>query len=115
MGKEQFLCWKENGGKIFEYTYKIESGEENLRERECEINAIYEDGFETFGFGYHVPFDCFGEWKMQRESSNSYEYYIFLTCGDNIEDYLVEIKTHIAERIQKEIKDLQKSLVLLVQ
>ena len=114
MNKEQFITWIENGGRIFQYTYKVETGKEDIIKSECEINAIYENGFETFGFGYHIPFDCFGEWKMLHRSSNLYQYYIFLTQEENIEDYLVEIKKKIAEKIQEEIKDLQKSLSLVV-
>ena len=102
MNKEQFITWIENGGRIFQYTYKVETGKEDIIKSECEINAIYENGFETFGFGYHIPFDCFGEWKMSHRSSNSYQYYIFLTQEENIEDYLVEIKKKIAEKIQEE-------------
>lgn len=114
MNKEQFLDWKENGGKVFKYIYEVKIGREDLRKYECEINAVHDNGFETFGFGYHIPFDCFGEWKMKSWSSNSYEYFIFLTNEENIEDYLGEIKRYIAERIQKEINDLQKSLALVV-
>ena len=114
MNKEQFINWKENDGRIYKYTYEVEAGKEDLRKSECVIDAIYEDGFKTFGFGYHIPFDCFEKWEMQHLSSNSYEYFIFLTNEQNIEDYLGEIKKHIAERIQKEIIDLQKSLALLV-
>lgn len=114
MNKEQFINWKENGGRIYKYTYEVEAGKEDLRKSECEIDAIYEDGFKTFGFGYHIPFDCFGEWTMQHWSSNSYQYFIFLTNEQNIEDYLEEIKKRIAEGIQREISNLEKSLALVV-
>ncbi len=51
---------------------------------------------------------------MQHWSSNSYEYFIFLTNEQNIDDYLGEIKKCIAKGLQKEIRDLQKSLALVV-
>ena len=114
MDKEQFIKWRENGGKIYKYVYEVETGKEDLRKSECEVDAVYEDGFKTFGFGYHIPFDCFEKWKMQHWSSNSYEYFIFLTNEQNIDDYLGEIKKCIAEGLQKEIRDLQKSLALVV-
>ncbi len=114
MNEDQFINWIENGGKIFEYMYEVESGKEDLRKSECKIDAIYEDGFKTFGFGYHIPFDCFGEWNMSHWSSNSYQYFIFLTNEQNIENYLGEIKKRIAEGIRREIIDLEKSLALVV-
>ena len=58
MDKEQFIKWRENGGKIYKYVYEVEAGKEDLRKSECEVDAVYEDGFKTFGFGYHIPFDC---------------------------------------------------------
>ena len=114
MDKEQFIKWRENGGKIYKYVYEVEAGKEDLRKSECEVDAVYEDGFKTFGFGYHIPFDCFEKWEMQHWSSNSYEYFIFLTNEQNIDDYLGEIKKCIAEGLQKEIRDLQRSLALVI-
>lgn len=114
MNKENFINWIQNGGKVFKYTYEVERGKEDLRKSECNITAIHDDGFETFGFGYHISFDCFGKWTMSHWSSNSYQYFIFLNNEQNIEDYLVEIKRCIAERILKEISVLQKSLELVV-
>lgn len=66
MNKEQFLKWIENGGRIYKYTYEVEAGKEDLRKSECEVDAVYEDGFKTFGFGYHIPFDCFEKWEIGR-------------------------------------------------
>lgn len=112
MNKDRFINWIENGGKIFKYTYEVEFGKEDLRKSECKIDAIYEDGFKTFG--YHIPFDCFGKWNMLYWSSNLYQSFIFLTNEQNIENYLGEIKKRIAEGIRMEIIDLEKSLALVV-
>lgn len=114
MNKEELCGRIENGEKFFQYIYEVETGKENLRKYECKINKVHDDGFETLGFGFHVPFDYFGKWNMKHWSSNLYEYFIFLTCDEDIEEYLGEIKKRIAERIQKEIEELQKSLVLVI-
>ncbi len=31
MDKEQFIKWRENGGKIYKYVYEVEAGKEDLR------------------------------------------------------------------------------------
>lgn len=113
MNQEELHERRMKGEKVLECVYEIVNGKEEIRRYEKKIEAVWENGFETFGYGYRIPFDDFGRWRMQSCSSNAYEYHIFLTCEENIEDYLPKIKNVIANRLRNEIKNLEESLKLL--
>lgn len=107
MNQEELHERRMKGEKVLECVYEIANGKEEIRKYEKRIDAVWENGFETSGFGYILPFDYFGKWRMQSWSSNAYEYHIFLTCEEEVEDYLPEVKETIANAIRNEIERLE--------
>ena len=72
------------------------------------VKNIYDDGFtvET-SYGYTLPYEYFGKWKQRSWSAGCcYRYVIFLTCDDDIENYLPEVRKEITRRIQNQIENL---------
>lgn len=108
MNKEELQKRISNREKIYEYIYDFEYGKEEQYKHEMKVKNIYDDGFtvET-GYGYTLPYEYFGKWEQRSWSAGCcYRYVIFLTCDDDIENYLPEVRKEITIRIQNQIENL---------
>ncbi|NBH29174.1 hypothetical protein D3Z60_26625 [Lachnospiraceae bacterium] len=86
----------------------VDYGKEEQYKHEMKVKNIYDDGFtvET-SYGYTLPYEYFGKWKQRSWSAGCcYRYVIFLTCDDDIENYLPEVRKEITRRIQNQIENL---------
>lgn len=113
MNYNNLLEYKRNDKTFYAYTYELNHGKENLFKNDKKVDLISEKGFTTSGYGYVLPYEYFGQWRMRSWSSNAYRYEIFLGADGNINDYLSEIKEEIATRILNEINCLQSSLNII--
>lgn len=110
--KNKFLKRKANGEKINEYIYSFENGKEEVYKHEIGIKEVYDDGFDLEShYGYTHLYGSLGKWRLTSWSAGcSYRYAILLTCDEDIENYLLEIKESIATNIQSQIESLTEYL-----
>lgn len=110
--KNKFLIRKANGEKIHEYTYSFERGKEEICKHEIGIKRVHDDGFDLeSGYGYTHSYECLGKWRQTSWSAGcSYRYTILLTCEEDIENYLPELRKSIATGIQSQIESLTEYL-----
>ncbi len=106
--KNKFLKRKANGEKINEYIYAFERGKEEIFKHEIGIQKVHDDGFDLESYyGCTQPYERIGEWIQTSWSAGcSYRYTILLTCDEDIEKYLSEIRKRIVASIQSYIKEL---------
>lgn len=114
MNKEELRSRKKAKENIIEYNYMVKDGYEELNKYEKKIKSVHDNGFEFTISPLIIPFDCFGKWEFVHNSINCHTCRIYLTQDENIEDYLSEARKIIADKLQEDIKEIEKSLQLVM-
>lgn len=114
MNKEELRRRKKAKESIIEYRYMVKNGREKLSKYEQKIRAVSDNDFKPYSVGeISIPFDHFDKWKTICDSINHHVCSIYLTQDENIENYLSEAREIIADKLQEDIKEIEKTIDLL--